>query len=143
MNTFTHHNKKKSTIWFQQVKMSWYHSKMTISADKFTSVFVYVYICVYLCICVYVCICVCTFVFVQIYTYVYIYDIYNIYIYIIIMEQWWLIVQLKKVLRCDTTDFTCFCFEVKNLKTANISAYIYIYIYSKNRRRKYNLFNTK
>ena len=45
-------------------------------------------------------------------TYVYVY----IYMCNILMKQWWLIVQLKTALTCDTTGFKCFCFQVKNLK---------------------------
>ena len=84
------------------------------------------YVYVYICICVYMC---------------------NI------LKQWWLIVQLKTVPRCDTTSFTCFCFlsskktwklchtwalSLFMLWTTSIQAhstlfhvfiYIYIYIY--------------
>ena len=51
-----------------------------------------------------------------VYIYYYIYYIYIIYF---IMKQLLLIAQSKKVLNCDTTSFftfTCFCFQVKNLK---------------------------
>ena len=37
----------------------------------------------------------------------------------ILMKQWWLIVQLKTALMCDTTSLKCFCFQVKNLKSTN------------------------
>ena len=83
----------------------------SISADEVTSVYVYKYI---------LCIYVCVYIYVSLYIYI------HIYTYIYINDKWWVIVQLKIVLRCDTTGFMCFCFQVKNLKSKNTSMYIYM-----------------
>ena len=53
----------------------------------------------------------------------------------ILMKQWWLIVQLNTVLRCETTGITNFCFQVENLKSTNttytLNPYSLFFIHTK------------
>ena len=112
-------NKSKWIDWYCR---KIHQLKMIVSAVEVTSAYVYVYtiVCIlllYMCMCEYVySVCICAFVHAYMYMY-------------ILMKPWWLIVQLKIVLKCDTTGLTCFCFRVKNLKNLKILEKHFIHLF--------------
>ena len=67
---------------------------MTISAEEVSSLYVYVYIYIGACKSIYICVYVCMYVYTFAYLFMCIY---------ILVKQSWLFVQLKTVVRCDTT----------------------------------------
>lgn len=96
-----------------QNKLNSIAAKYIIQKWLFLQITLLVYICVYvyMYVCIYACICV----FVDVLIYI---DKYRY----ILMEQWWLLVQVKTVLKCHTPGFKCFCFQKKtlrNIKTLN------------------------